>query len=240
MRADSVGAPVTPQQWNYIHDMGGALRQSLDNVTAVFAPSCIGHSVLTKKDWLRIKIDDISLAEALRCWEQASVTDKLKIGNGKRKNKNGKHRRNWANLTPEQRAQRRKERRAKQQRNSLKNFLQANTTTTDIPRSDENGIRLEGENDLINLNNNNRQILPNLNENEPMNNSNNNNNSNNREPENINSQFHVDWFAVHAAQQNSIPFSHPFIQPTPFGLHICCCRSYSGRIHVDTYIADKS
>lgn len=71
MRADSVGAPVTPQQWNYIHDMGGALRASLDNVTAVFAPSCIGHSVLTKRDWLDIKIDDISLAEALRCWERA-------------------------------------------------------------------------------------------------------------------------------------------------------------------------
>jgi hypothetical protein len=29
MRADSVGAPVTPQQWDYIHDMGGALRASL-------------------------------------------------------------------------------------------------------------------------------------------------------------------------------------------------------------------
>lgn len=69
MRADSVGAPVTPQQWDYIHEMGGALRTSLDNVTAVFAPSCIGHSVLTKRDWLHVKIDDISLAQALRCWE---------------------------------------------------------------------------------------------------------------------------------------------------------------------------
>ncbi|XP_052873832.1 palmitoleoyl-protein carboxylesterase NOTUM [Anopheles cruzii] len=71
MRADSVGAPVTPQQWDYIHDMGGALRESLSNVSAVFAPSCIGHSVLTKRDWLKIRIDDISLADALRCWEQS-------------------------------------------------------------------------------------------------------------------------------------------------------------------------
>uniref|UniRef100_A0A336MQJ2 CSON003232 protein n=1 Tax=Culicoides sonorensis TaxID=179676 RepID=A0A336MQJ2_CULSO len=71
MSADSVGAPVTPQQWDYIHEMGKALRSSLDNVTAVFAPSCIGHSVLTKRDWLDIKIDDISLAEALRCWENS-------------------------------------------------------------------------------------------------------------------------------------------------------------------------
>ncbi|KAH8302874.1 hypothetical protein KR044_011456, partial [Drosophila immigrans] len=72
MRADNVGAPVTPQQWNYIHDMGGALRSSLDNVTAVFAPSCIGHAVLSKRDWVNIKIDDISLPAALRCWEHST------------------------------------------------------------------------------------------------------------------------------------------------------------------------
>lgn len=72
MRADSIEAPVTKEQWNYIHEMGGALRTSLDNVTAVFAPSCIGHAVLTKRDWIDIKIDDISLAEALRCWERST------------------------------------------------------------------------------------------------------------------------------------------------------------------------
>ncbi|XP_055535882.1 palmitoleoyl-protein carboxylesterase NOTUM isoform X2 [Wyeomyia smithii] len=76
MRADHVGAPVTPQQWDYIHDMGGALRESLNNVSAVFAPSCIGHSVLTKRDWLNIRIDDISLADALRCWEQSDHREK--------------------------------------------------------------------------------------------------------------------------------------------------------------------
>lgn len=72
MRADSIEAPVTKEQWNHIHEMGGALRSSLDNVTAVFAPSCIGHAVLTKRDWMDIRIDDISLAEALRCWERAT------------------------------------------------------------------------------------------------------------------------------------------------------------------------
>jgi len=81
MRADNVGAPVTPQQWNYIHEMGGALRSSLDNVSAVFAPSCIGHAVLSKRDWVNIKIDDISLPSALRCWEHSTRRkrqDKLK------------------------------------------------------------------------------------------------------------------------------------------------------------------
>lgn len=72
MRADSIEAPVTKEQWNHIHEMGGALRSSLDNVTAVFAPSCIGHAVLTKRDWMDIRIDDISFPEALRCWERAT------------------------------------------------------------------------------------------------------------------------------------------------------------------------
>lgn len=79
MRADSVGAPVTPQQWDYIHEMGAALRNSLDDVTAVFAPSCIGHAVLTKRDWLNIKIDDISLAEALKSWETFTARKRNKM-----------------------------------------------------------------------------------------------------------------------------------------------------------------
>lgn len=79
MRADSVGAPVTPQQWNFIHEMGGALRKSLENVTAVFAPSCIGHSVLDKREWLSIRIDDISLADALRCWEISTENQQRKF-----------------------------------------------------------------------------------------------------------------------------------------------------------------
>lgn len=133
MRADSVGAPVTPQQWDYIHEMGGALRESLDNVTAVFAPSCIGHSVLTKKDWLNIKIDDISLADALRCWEQSEVKAgkpiKKSPENRKRLNKNQltfeerekRRQERWErkNMTPEERDIRRQERREKRKQERL-------------------------------------------------------------------------------------------------------------------------
>ncbi len=36
---------------------------------AVFSPSCISHTVLTKRDWQSIRIGDISLPQALRCWE---------------------------------------------------------------------------------------------------------------------------------------------------------------------------
>lgn len=117
MRADSVGAPVTPQQWDYIHEMGGALRTSLDNVTAVFAPACIGHSVLTKRDWQNIKIDDVSLTDALRCWEKSLAKERkngmkniVDSNNLKQNKKNHKKNHNF-NLTPEEREQRRKERR---------------------------------------------------------------------------------------------------------------------------------
>ncbi|KAL1492260.1 hypothetical protein ABEB36_012736 [Hypothenemus hampei] len=78
MDADNVGAPETKQQWDYIHKMGDALRHSFQNVSAVFAPSCISHSVLTKKDWQLVKIDDISLSDALHCWEQKTNRRRIK------------------------------------------------------------------------------------------------------------------------------------------------------------------
>lgn len=73
MTADNVGAPVTKQQWDYIHKMGANLRKTFDNVSAVFAPSCISHGVLTKREWQQVKIDDVSLSQAIHCWEQSSI-----------------------------------------------------------------------------------------------------------------------------------------------------------------------
>lgn len=60
--------------------MGAALRRSLENVTAVFAPSCIGHSVLDKREWMSIKIDDISLPDAMRCWEISTENQQRRFG----------------------------------------------------------------------------------------------------------------------------------------------------------------
>ncbi|XP_050526206.1 palmitoleoyl-protein carboxylesterase NOTUM isoform X3 [Daktulosphaira vitifoliae] len=65
---NDIGTPVTKQQWDYIHKVGECLRKSLMNVTAVFAPSCVSHTVLTNRDWKNIKIDSISLPLALHCW----------------------------------------------------------------------------------------------------------------------------------------------------------------------------
>ncbi|KAI4458352.1 notum-related [Holotrichia oblita] len=78
MDVDNVGTPVTKQQWDHIHKMGNALRKSFKNVSAVFAPSCISHSVLTKRDWLQVKVEDISFGDALYCWEQSPVRKNMR------------------------------------------------------------------------------------------------------------------------------------------------------------------
>jgi hypothetical protein len=49
MTVNNVGNPVTRSQWNYIHKLGQDLRNSLENVTALFAPSCISHTLITKR-----------------------------------------------------------------------------------------------------------------------------------------------------------------------------------------------
>ena len=68
MTADNVGAPVTQAQWNFIHRQGRNIRKTLEPVSAVFAPSCISHTVLTKPDWAKVTVDGVSLPDALQCW----------------------------------------------------------------------------------------------------------------------------------------------------------------------------
>ncbi|KAL5242347.1 hypothetical protein ACI65C_009757 [Semiaphis heraclei] len=86
---NDVGTPVTKQQWDYIHKMGETLRKSLLNVTSVFAPSCVSHTVLTKKDWKNIKIDSVSLPTALHCWQTETRFAKMNSnGNGNNNNYN--------------------------------------------------------------------------------------------------------------------------------------------------------
>ena len=68
MTADNVAAPVTQAQWNFIHRQGRNIRKTLEPVSAVFAPSCISHTVLTKPDWAKVTVDGVSLPDALQCW----------------------------------------------------------------------------------------------------------------------------------------------------------------------------
>lgn len=58
---------------------------------AVFAPSCVSHTVLTKKDWMNIKINSVSLPAALHCWLIETRYAKLhsnKLGSGRVNNSN--------------------------------------------------------------------------------------------------------------------------------------------------------
>ncbi|KAK8767969.1 hypothetical protein V5799_005251 [Amblyomma americanum] len=69
MAVSNVAAPSSKAHWDYIHALGSKLRKTLMNVTALFAPSCISHEILTKRNWQTIEICGISLPQALRCWE---------------------------------------------------------------------------------------------------------------------------------------------------------------------------
>ena len=85
MTADNVGAPVTQAQWNFIHRQGRNIRKTLEPVSAVFAPSCISHTVLTKPDWAKVTVDGVSLPDALQCWAsqtQPGETEDLETRDG--------------------------------------------------------------------------------------------------------------------------------------------------------------
>ncbi|KAG8039200.1 hypothetical protein G9C98_003507 [Cotesia typhae] len=64
MKFNNVGTPLSKEQWDYIHRMGRIVRQTLDNVTAVFAPSCISHNVLTAREWQQVKINQVTVPQA--------------------------------------------------------------------------------------------------------------------------------------------------------------------------------
>lgn len=71
LKAANVNLPSTSEDWNIVHNVGDSLRKTFENVTAVFAPSCISHTVLTNREWSSVKIDDTSLPSALHCWKNS-------------------------------------------------------------------------------------------------------------------------------------------------------------------------
>ena len=79
MTADNVGAPVTQAQWNFIHHQGRNIRRTLESVNAVFAPSCISHTVITKPDWVRVTVAGVNLPDALQCWVSQSQPGELEL-----------------------------------------------------------------------------------------------------------------------------------------------------------------
>ena len=79
MTADNVGAPVTQAQWNFIHHQGRNIRRTLESANAVFAPSCISHTVLTKPDWVSVSVAGVNLPDALQCWASQSQPGELEV-----------------------------------------------------------------------------------------------------------------------------------------------------------------
>lgn len=61
------------ERLQYIRSLSDAIRYTLNNVSAVFAPSCMSHVVLTKPDWHKASVKGVTLPEALNCWEQTPI-----------------------------------------------------------------------------------------------------------------------------------------------------------------------
>lgn len=69
LTASNVAMPSTKSHWRYVYKMSMQMRNSLRNVSGLFAPSCISHTLLIKRNWNQIKINGYSLSEAIKCWE---------------------------------------------------------------------------------------------------------------------------------------------------------------------------
>uniref|UniRef100_A0A673C685 Notum, palmitoleoyl-protein carboxylesterase n=1 Tax=Sphaeramia orbicularis TaxID=375764 RepID=A0A673C685_9TELE len=64
------GQSLSEQQWQYIQNLGRELKNTLTDVTAVFAPSCLSHTVITKSNWMTFQVRGTSLPRALHCWDR--------------------------------------------------------------------------------------------------------------------------------------------------------------------------
>uniref|UniRef100_A0A8C7K0I1 Notum, palmitoleoyl-protein carboxylesterase n=1 Tax=Oncorhynchus kisutch TaxID=8019 RepID=A0A8C7K0I1_ONCKI len=64
------GHPVHEGQWRYIQNLGNELRTH--SKTALFAPACLSHEVITRNYWMDIQVKGTSLPRALHCWDRAS------------------------------------------------------------------------------------------------------------------------------------------------------------------------
>ncbi|KAK3712393.1 hypothetical protein RRG08_002723 [Elysia crispata] len=60
---------LSSDQWRYLLDLGQQVKDTLKNVSAVFAPGCVSHEILNKPEWHNVRIEGTSLAESIYCWE---------------------------------------------------------------------------------------------------------------------------------------------------------------------------
>ncbi|XP_059157437.1 palmitoleoyl-protein carboxylesterase notum1-like [Physella acuta] len=64
---------LSADQWRYLLSLGEEVKQSLQNVTAVFAPACVSHEILIQPEWHTVRIQGTSLPESIYCWETSGT-----------------------------------------------------------------------------------------------------------------------------------------------------------------------
>lgn len=75
------GQPVQEGQWRYIQNLGTELRNTMKNVPAMFAPSCLSHELITRSYWMDIQVKGTSLPRALQCWDRSLQSSLRNHGN---------------------------------------------------------------------------------------------------------------------------------------------------------------
>uniref|UniRef100_UPI00358E73BF palmitoleoyl-protein carboxylesterase notum1-like n=1 Tax=Myxine glutinosa TaxID=7769 RepID=UPI00358E73BF len=65
------GQPVLEDKWTYIHKLGQELRTMLRDVPALFSPSCLSHSLISKSSWTEVRVYGTTLPRALHCWDRS-------------------------------------------------------------------------------------------------------------------------------------------------------------------------
>uniref|UniRef100_A0AAY4CQ87 Uncharacterized protein n=1 Tax=Denticeps clupeoides TaxID=299321 RepID=A0AAY4CQ87_9TELE len=70
------GQTLSEQQWTYMQNLGKEIKNSLKDVTAVFAPSCLSHTLITKSNWMDFQVKSTSLSRALQCWDKSLEANK--------------------------------------------------------------------------------------------------------------------------------------------------------------------
>ncbi|NP_001410864.1 inactive palmitoleoyl-protein carboxylesterase notum1b precursor [Danio rerio] len=65
------GQKLQESQWRYIQNLATTLRNTLANVTAMFAPACLSHEIITRSYWTDVHVKGTSLPRALQCWDRS-------------------------------------------------------------------------------------------------------------------------------------------------------------------------
>lgn len=74
LMVDNIGRPESSSQWSYVGRVANEFRRSLENVTALFAPSCFSHSLIVKQSWNQININGLKLPYVLNSWGEETLS----------------------------------------------------------------------------------------------------------------------------------------------------------------------